>query len=112
MRLFYIVLLLLFIVSPLYAQDTVCVLVYHTFMGKNIKYDISLDEFRKQLLDLNACGFTFVPFHEIKTRQVKGNKKILETIDDGHRTVLDAYYSLLKPMGIKPLLGINTFIIG
>lgn len=112
MRLFYIVLLLLFIVSPLYAQSTVCALVYHTFMGKNIRYDISLDEFRKQLLELKACGFTFVTFHEIKNGQVKGNKNILVTIDDGHRTVLDAYYSVLKPMGIKPLLGINTFIMG
>ncbi|HOJ28599.1 MAG TPA: polysaccharide deacetylase family protein, partial [Spirochaetota bacterium] len=31
---------------------------------------------------------------------------------DGHHTVLDAYYSVLKPLGIKPLLAINTFIIG
>ena len=112
MRLLYITLLLLFTVSTLHAQDTVCVLVYHTFMGKKIHYDISLEEFHKQLLELKDHGFTFVTFHEIKNGLVKGNKNILVTIDDGHRTALDAYYSVLKPMRIKPLLGINTFIIG
>jgi len=112
MRYISIVLLLLLTVTPLYAANKVYVLVYHTFMGKKIKYDISIQEFQKQLLELRSHGFSFVSFADIKSGNVSGDKNILITIDDGHRTVIDAYYSVLKPLGIKPLLGINTFIIG
>lgn len=112
MRFIFIALLFFLSVYPLYASNKVYVLVYHTFMGKKIKYDISIQEFQKQLLDLRSHGFSFVSFDDIKHGKVSGDKNILITIDDGHRTVLDAYYSVLKPLGIKPLLGINTFIIG
>jgi len=112
MRNLFITVLFFLSLSPLYASNKVYVLVYHTFMGKKNKYDISLQEFQKQLLDLRSHGFSFISFADIKSGKVSGDKNILITIDDGHRTVLDAYYSVLKPLGIKPLLGINTFIIG
>ncbi len=104
--------MILFTVAPLHATTKVYVLVYHTFMGKKIKYDISLEEFRNQMSEFKTNGFTFVTFDDIKQGRIKGDKNILITIDDGHKTVLDAYYSVLKPLGIKPMLGINTFIIG
>lgn len=112
MRYFCIALLFLVLTSPLYAANKVYVLVYHTFMGKKIKYDISIEEFKTQLLELKSHGFSFISFDDIKYGKVSGDKNILITIDDGHRTVLDAYYKVLKPLGIKPMLGINTFIIG
>lgn len=111
MRFVLIVIFFLQAVS-LHAKSKVYILAYHTFMGKQSHYDVSIDDFRKQLLELRMNGFTFVTFQDMKSGKIKGDKNILITIDDGHRTVLDAYYSVLKPLGIKPLLGINTFIIG
>ncbi|HOJ28600.1 MAG TPA: hypothetical protein PL059_05955, partial [Spirochaetota bacterium] len=99
MRFIFAALLFFLSVSPLYASNKVYVLVYHTFMGKKIKYDISIQEFQKQLLDLRSHGFSFISFDDIKYRKVSGDKNILITIDDGHHTVLDAYYSVLKPLG-------------
>ncbi|MCX8123647.1 MAG: polysaccharide deacetylase family protein [Spirochaetes bacterium] len=112
MKIITVALTLLLTVAPLYAKNKVYVLVYHTFMGKKVKYDISLDEFRNQMIELKTNGFTFVTFNDIKQGKIQGDKNICITIDDGHKTVLDAYYSVLKPLGIKPMLGINTFIIG
>ena len=80
---------------PLYSSDKVYILVYHTFMGKNIKYDISLNEFHKQMSEFKNNKFTFVTFDDVKQGKIKGDKNICITIDDGHRTVLDAYYNVL-----------------
>lgn len=112
MRYISIALSLFLTVTPLFAANKVYVLVYHTFMGKKIKYDIAIQEFQRQLLELRSHGFSFISFTDIKSGNASGDKNILITIDDGHRTILDAYYSVLKPLGIKPLLGINTFLIG
>jgi peptidoglycan/xylan/chitin deacetylase (PgdA/CDA1 family) len=44
--------------------------------------------------------------------RITGSKNILVMVDDGHRTTLDAYNAVFKPMGIKPLLAVYPGIIG
>jgi len=87
------------------------VLAYHTFMGDKNMFSFSLQELDQHCDYLHKNGFTFVSYNDLAQGKIKGNKNILVTIDDGHRTVLDAYYKVLKKYNIKPLLGIYPNII-
>ena len=91
----------------------VYVLCYHSFLGReNVAYDFSLDELKSHILFLKDRGFKFISIDELTRGVVRGKRNILITIDDGNHSVYDAYYKVFRPMGIKPLLGIYTFILG
>lgn len=105
-------LVLFFILAaPSYSKG-VYILCYHAFLEKKDPYSFSNDQFRDQLHRLKNSGFTFVSFEDVKNDRLNGNKNILISIDDGNKSVYQAYYSIMKPMGIKPLLGIYPAIIG
>lgn len=94
-------------------ETKVFVLAFHTFLGKEkIDLDIDVISFREKLENLKKQGFKFVTMEEIKENKVTGTKNLLMTIDDGHKTALKAYDEVLKPMGIKPVIGIYPSIIG
>ncbi len=97
--------------APSYSNG-VYILCYHAFLEKKDPYSFSTDQFREQLNKLKSSGFTFVTFEDVINNKITGNKNILISIDDGNKSVYDAYYSIMKPMGIKPLLGIYPAIIG
>lgn len=109
--------LLLIIVTlsavPSYSENRgVYLLCYHAFLEKKDPYSFSNDQFRDQLQRLKKSGFNFVSFEDVINQRVSGTKNILITIDDGNKSVYQAYYSVMKPMGIKPVLGIYPAIIG
>jgi peptidoglycan/xylan/chitin deacetylase (PgdA/CDA1 family) len=96
--------------APSYSKG-VYILCYHAFLEKKDPYSFSNDQFRDQLNRLKNDGFKFVSFEDVINNRIAGNKNILVSIDDGNKSVYQAYYSIMKPMGIKPLLGIYPAII-
>ncbi len=103
--------LLLFILAvPSYSKG-VYILCYHAFLEKKDPYSFSPDSFKDQLNKLKNNGFKFVTFEDVLNDKITGNKNILVSIDDGNKSVYHAYYSIMKPLGIKPLLGIYPAII-
>jgi peptidoglycan/xylan/chitin deacetylase (PgdA/CDA1 family) len=95
------------------ASNHVSVLCYHSFLGRDkVIYDFSLSELKSQILELRSKGYRFVSYKDVIGGNIRGDRNILVTIDDGNRSVYQAYYQVFKPMGIKPLLAIYPFIIG
>jgi len=91
----------------------VCVLVYHSFLGKpSLNRDVALPELARQLDELKTKGFCFVSYADLQAGRVSGAKNILISIDDGNASVWPAYQQVFKPRGIKPLLAIYPAIIG
>jgi len=96
--------------TPLYSKG-VYILCYHAFLDKKDPYSFTNDQFKDQLERLKNNGFKFVTFEDIIDDRISGNNNILISIDDGNRSVYQAYFAVMKPMGIKPLLGIYPAII-
>lgn len=94
------------------STDGFYVLCYHAIKEKKDPYSLSPETFKKNIEQLQQSGFTFITFDDVKNGRIKGNKNILVTIDDGNESVWDAYYRIMKPAGIKPVLGIYPAIIG
>jgi len=91
----------------------VIVLCYHTFLDRpEIRTDVSLDTLRSHIALLRAHGYRFVSFTEIIKGKVHGDKNILITIDDGHRSGYTAYVQVFKQEMIKPLYAIYPSPIG
>ncbi len=104
---------IIFSAIPSFAErNGVYVLCYHAFLEKKDPYSFSNEQFRDQLQRLKKAGFTFVTFEDMINQRISGTKNILITIDDGNKSVYQAYYTIMKPMGIKPVLGIYPAIIG
>lgn len=95
------------------ADQKVFVLCYHSFLGnKPFPSDIPVEEFRSQMILLRSKGFRFVSYADLVKGTISGTRNILIVIDDGNRSLLDAYREVMKPMGIKPMLAIYPNIIG
>ncbi len=106
-------LIISFSVLPSYAQNRgTYILCYHAFLDRKDPYSFTNEKFREQLLRLKNNGFQFVTFEDMIDGRISGTKNILITIDDGNKSVYQAYYSIMKPLGIKPVLGIYPAIIG
>lgn len=90
----------------------VYVLCYHAFLDRKDPYSLTEEVFKEQLEALKAGGFNFISMADIKSKKLKGDKNILVTIDDGNKSTYPAFFNILKPMGIKPMLGIYPAIIG
>lgn len=90
----------------------VFVLCYHALKEKKDPYSLSPATFKDEIARLKQNGFTFVSFDDVKNDRITGTKNILVTIDDGNESVYNAYYTIMKPNGIKPVLGIYPAIIG
>ena len=95
------------------ADGRVLVLCYHSFHGdKRFDYDVSLEELGSQLDYLMGKGFVFVSYSDLRQGKVTGTRNVLIVIDDGNRSVYQAYHQVMKPRNIRPLLGIYPNIIG
>jgi peptidoglycan/xylan/chitin deacetylase (PgdA/CDA1 family) len=93
-------------------HPSVRVLCYHTFKDAKNMYSFSIDEFRGQIDFLKSRGFTFVSVGDIAAGRVRGDRNVLVTIDDGNASVYRAVKEVLRPKGIRPLLGIYPNVIG
>jgi peptidoglycan/xylan/chitin deacetylase (PgdA/CDA1 family) len=93
------------------ASNSVVILCYHTFIGNpQNKFDFSLSQMSNHFKEMATCGYRFVSWQDILENKVRGERNILITIDDGHRTVLDLW-PLLKSYSIKPILFIYPAIV-
>ncbi len=104
-------LLILIFAAPSYSNG-VYILCFHAFLERKDPYSLTPDQFKEQLKKLKNDGFKFVTFEDVINNKISGNQNILISIDDGNKSVFETYYSIMKPMGIKPLLGIYPAIIG
>jgi peptidoglycan/xylan/chitin deacetylase (PgdA/CDA1 family) len=97
--------------SPAFNRPSVHVLCYHAFLKKSDPYCITIDELRSQIERYKKDGYRFVTLDDVKAGRLIGGKNILVTVDDGNKTVYEAYYKVFRPNGIKPVLGIYPAII-
>src|SRR4030042_1614763 len=110
MRTIFLTLLLIFIgglsvkSAELPPAPSVHVLCYHAFLDDRKIYNFSIEELREHIDFFKSRGYRFVKFSDIINKNISGNKNILITVDDGNRTVYDAYYSVFKKNNIKPVL--------
>jgi peptidoglycan/xylan/chitin deacetylase (PgdA/CDA1 family) len=96
-----------------YGQGSASVLCYHAFLDKKKDpYCFTLDELHSHIVQLRKEGFRFITIDDILRGKTTGSKNILITVDDGNRSVFEAYQKVFKPNGIRPLLGIYPNIIG
>jgi len=99
--------------TPLFSQTKgMYVLCYHTFGDKKDPYTLAYSTLKANLESLKRAGYKFVSFEDVVSGNIEGTKNILVTIDDGNKSVYEAYFSIMKPLGIKPVLGIYPAIIG
>ncbi len=112
MKFILYLIILLFLVSPMWAKDGVIILTYHSFLNNGTSgLDFSLEEFRGQMEQFKLMGFRFVSLAEVCNNQIHGNKNIVITIDDGHRTAYNAYFEVLKKLNIKPVLFVSAYAV-
>ncbi|HOT44307.1 MAG TPA: polysaccharide deacetylase family protein [Spirochaetota bacterium] len=95
------------------AEASVSVLCYHSFLEKKKMdpFSFTVDELNSQILQLKKEGFRFVSINDVIGGRITGTKNVLITVDDGNKSVYDAYRKVFKPNGIRPLLGIYPNII-
>ena len=94
------------------SEATINILCYHAFLDRKDPYSLTEEVLKEQLEAFKSNGFTFISMDDIKNRRVKGDKNILVTIDDGNKNTFPAYFNVMKPLGVKPVLGIYPAIIG
>ena len=97
------------------AQARVSVLCYHAFRDAPLKkdpYGFTLEELASHIADLKKEGVRFISAADLLAGRVTGSNNVLVTVDDGHRSVYDAYREVFRPNGIRPLLAIYPNIIG
>src|SRR5208337_1556199 len=96
-----------------YGQSSASVLCYHAFLEKKRdNFCFTLDELNSHITQLRKEGFRFVSVDDIISGRAVGTKNVLITVDDGNKSVYEAYKKVFKPNGIRPLLGIYPNIIG
>jgi peptidoglycan/xylan/chitin deacetylase (PgdA/CDA1 family) len=90
------------------------VLCYHAFLDgkKREPFSFSLDELASHIVRLRDEGFRFVSASDIFNNRISGARNILVTVDDGNRSVYEAYLKVFKPNHITPLLAIYPHVIG
>ncbi len=94
------------------ATGKVFVMVYHSFNGDGkFDTDLSCHDLALQMDFFKEKGFRYVTFQDVVSGRIEGDRNLLVTIDDGHRSVWQAYREVFKPRGIKPVLGIYPAVV-
>jgi peptidoglycan/xylan/chitin deacetylase (PgdA/CDA1 family) len=95
-------------------EPSVGVLCYHAFLDRKNKqqFCFSIDELASHIARLRNEGFRFVSASDIFNNRINGARNILITVDDGNRSVYEAYLKVFKPNQIRPLLAIYPHVIG
>jgi peptidoglycan/xylan/chitin deacetylase (PgdA/CDA1 family) len=107
-----LLLIISFAISASAAENIIVdVLCYHSFLKKTDPYSFSNEELDSQLQFFRDKGYTFVNMNDIRSGNISGRKNILVTVDDGNKSVYDAYFKVFKKYGIKPVIGIYPAII-
>ncbi len=95
------------------AESSVSVLCYHSFLEKKKMdpFSFTIDELNSQITQLKKEGFRFVSINDVIGGRISGTRNVLVTVDDGNKSVYEAYQKVFRPNGIRPLLGIYPNII-
>lgn len=94
-------------------EDRAIILCWHTFLGKeSIPTDFSLAELASQIDTLRSLGYRFVTMEDLLFGRIRGHRNIVVTMDDGHRTIPNAYEKVFVPRGIVPTIFIYPSVIG
>ncbi len=93
-------------------KDRVYILCYHGFSSDSNSYSFLLNELNTHIDYLQKEGFKFVSISDVTGNNISGSKNILVTVDDGNKTVYEAFHKVFKPRGIMPILAIYPAIIG
>ncbi len=92
--------------------QTVPVLCYHKFGDRSTKMTISVSRFREQMQYLKDNDYRVIPLQEFIAflngkRQIPKRAVVL-TMDDGHRSIYEAAFPVLKEFGFPATLFIYT----
>jgi len=87
-------------------------LCYHSFLGINSEFDISPEEFEKQINAIKELGYNFIKWEDGRDGKIKGKRNILITIDDANHSVLKIYETILKKNNIFPVIFVYPAVIG
>lgn len=99
--------------SPAFAAGKAYILDYHTFLASGASsMDFDLETLAGQLDRFAALGYRFVSLEDAIAGRIEGEANIVVTIDDGHRTVSEAYDKVFAPRGIRPTLFVYPAVIG
>jgi peptidoglycan/xylan/chitin deacetylase (PgdA/CDA1 family) len=99
--------------KPFDFRDRAFILCWHSFLGKkSLDTDFALDEVAAQVDSLLALGYHFIDLDDALFGRIQGSLNLVATIDDGHRTITQAYEKVFAPRGIKPSLLVYPAVIG
>jgi len=98
--------------APSVEKNGVTILCYHAFNNKNSPYSFSIEDLDKHMAYFAERGYNFISWSDLKDGKTFGRKNIFVTVDDGNKSVYEAYFTVFKKYGIKPMLGIYPAIIG
>ncbi|MES9861284.1 MAG: polysaccharide deacetylase family protein [Candidatus Thiodiazotropha sp. LLP2] len=80
--------------------QTVPILCYHRFGEKGGRLEVTPQQFRQQLAYLSENGYRVIHLHELydflSGDQVLPKRAVVLTIDDGHRSIFEIAYPMLK----------------
>ncbi|MES9939085.1 MAG: polysaccharide deacetylase family protein [Candidatus Thiodiazotropha sp. 6PLUC2] len=80
--------------------QTVPILCYHRFGDKGGRLEVSPQQFQQQLSYLSENGYRVIHLHELynflRGDQVLPKRSVVLTIDDGHRSIFEVAYPILK----------------
>jgi peptidoglycan/xylan/chitin deacetylase (PgdA/CDA1 family) len=97
---------------PFDLRDRAFILCWHTFLGKkSLSTDFSIDELGAQLDELLALGYRFIDLDDAIFGRIEGSMNLVATIDDGHRTISEAYAKAFAVRDIKPALLVYPAVI-
>jgi peptidoglycan/xylan/chitin deacetylase (PgdA/CDA1 family) len=97
--------LLLAAALPLSAGGEVVILDYHTFLGNHKSaLDYTPEVLASQMDAIAALGYKFVSLDDAIAGRIEGKANVVITVDDGHRTVWDAYEDVFEARSIRPEL--------
>ena len=92
--------------------QTVPVLCYHRFGDRGTKMTISVSRFREQMQYLKDKGYRVIPLQDL-IAFLKGERQIPQravvlTVDDGHRSIYESAFPVLKEFGFPATLFLYT----
>lgn len=96
--------------------QTVPILCYHRFGGKNAKLNISARTFDRQMAFLHDNGYRVVPLSALiaflEGKEALPRRAVVITIDDGYKSVYTVAYPTLKKYGFPATLFVYNDFIG
>jgi peptidoglycan/xylan/chitin deacetylase (PgdA/CDA1 family) len=96
--------------------QTIPILCYHRFGDHGDRLEVSEAQFREQLTYLKENNYRVIPLKHLqgflRGEQALPKRAVVLTIDDGHRSIYETAFPLLKEFGYPVTLFVYTDFIG